>query len=102
MEDHEDREIDELSRIFFYEFKGGEYEVFRLEVLNRKIKSNEQRIEQVQRIMWDKNEVLLAKIVNLLQKDRLDLVKEIFTRAVRLYRQKEMQKLIGIDTDFGD
>ena len=98
----EEQEIDELSRIFFYEFNKGEYEVFRLEVLNRKIKTNQQRIEQAQKIMWNKNEVLLAKIINLLEKNRLDLVKEIFTRAHRLYRQKEMNEFIGMDRDFGE
>ncbi|MFX1452935.1 MAG: hypothetical protein ACFFCM_19015 [Promethearchaeota archaeon] len=97
----EDHEIEELSRIFFYEFNKGEYEVFRLEVLNRKIKTNEKRIEQAQKILWNKNEVLLAKIINLLEKDRLDLVKEIFVRAQRLYRQQELDKLIGID-HFGE
>ncbi len=98
----EDKEIDELSRILFYEFSKGEYEVFRLEVLNRKIENNQIRIENAQRIFWNKNEVLLAKIVNLLEKDRLDLVNEIFTRANRLFRKKEMHELIGIDQDFGD
>jgi len=97
----EDHEIEELSRIFFYEFTKGEYEVFRLEVLDRKIKTNEKRIEQAQKILWNKNEVLLAKIINLLENDRLDLVKEIFVRAQRLYRQQELDKLIGID-HFGE
>ena len=98
----EDKEIDELSRILFYEFNKGEYEVFRLEVLNKKIKNNQKRIEQAQRILWNKNEVLLAKIVNLLEKNRLDIVNEIFTRGNRLFRKKEMHELIGIDQDFGD
>jgi len=98
----EDKEIEDLSRILFYEFTKGEYEVFRLEVLNRKIKSNQKRIEQAQKILWNKNEVLLAKIVNLLEKDRLDIVNEIFIRANRLFRKKEMHELIGIEQDFGD
>ncbi|MHA1381313.1 MAG: hypothetical protein ACTSRG_23340 [Candidatus Helarchaeota archaeon] len=98
----DDKEIDELSRILFYEFSGGEYEVFRLEVLNRKIKDNKKRIEQVHKILWNKNEVLLAKMVNLLEQDKLDIVKEIFIRANRLFRKKEMHKLIGIESDFGD
>lgn len=98
----EEQEIEELSQIFFYEFQGSEYQVFRLEVLDHKIKNNDQRIEQAQKIMWNKNEVLLAKIINLLEKNRLDLVEEIFTRALRLYRKKELQKLSGIDHDFGE
>ncbi|MHA1300929.1 MAG: hypothetical protein ACTSO9_16035 [Candidatus Helarchaeota archaeon] len=98
----EDKEIEDLSRILFYEFTKGEYEVFRLEVLNRKIKNNQKRIEQAQKILWNKNEVLLAKIVNLLEKDRLDIVNEIFIRANRLFRKKEMHELIGIEQDFGD
>lgn len=98
----EEHEINELSRIFFYEFNKGEYEVFRLEVLNRKIKTFKQRIEQAKKIMWNKNEVLLAKIVNLLEKNRLDLVKEIFIRAERLHRQKELNSLIGMNHDFGE
>ena len=99
----EEHEIDELSRIFFYEFASGpEFEVFRHEVLRRKIKTNKQRIENAQKILWKKNEMLHAKIINLLEKDRLDLVKEIFIRAQRLYRKKEYNKLIGAHVDFGD
>ena len=97
----EEHEIEELSRILFYEFNRGEYEVFRLEVLNRKIKTFKHRIEKAKKILWNKNEILLAKIVNLLEKNRLDLVKEIFTRATRLYRQKELSKFISMD-DFGE
>ena len=97
----DEKELDELSRILFYEFKGSEYQVFRHEVLNKKIKTNQQRIEQAQKILWNKNEILLAKIINLLEKDRLDIIKEIFVRALRLYRKAEYKKLTDPHIDFG-
>lgn len=59
----EEHEIDELSRILFYEFNRGEYEVFRLEVLNRKIKTFKQRIEQAKRFCGIKMKYFLQKLL---------------------------------------